>query len=366
MTTKSIQLPSYLKALAVLLLLIVLVFILIVGKAILIPLALGGFFAVLFTPLSLLMERYRFPRVLSCTLSLLLMIAITAALLSFIVGNLIGFSKDFADISDRINALTYEIDSWTATTLGFKAKLADQLDTEALLNLVNRNSGSLSSFAINAIGSLSSLVLIPIFMFFFLLYRDHLANVMVTLYPTTEAAEVKQKIGSLRRVVLNYITGVGKVMVILAVLNISAYTIIGVDHAVFFGLIGAVLNIIPYIGPFIGALLPAAYAALTMDSLLSPLLILAVYQAIQLLEGNFLTPKIVGGQVNLNAFVTFLGLLLGASIWGVAGMILIIPILAILREIFELSDSTKPFALLLGEERSQKPPKPISDEEPTA
>jgi predicted PurR-regulated permease PerM len=89
---------------------------------------------------------------------------------------------------------------------------------------------------------------------------------------------------------------------------------------------------------------------------------LAVYQAIQLIEGNFLTPKIVGGQVNLNAFITFLGLLLGASIWGVAGMILIIPILAILREIFELSDSTKPFALLLGEERNQKPPKPISDE----
>jgi predicted PurR-regulated permease PerM len=286
--------------------------------------------------------------------------------MSFIVGNVIGFSKDFADVSSRINALTYEIDTWTAATLGLQTKLADQLDTEALLDLLNRNSSSLSSFAINAIGSMSSLVLIPIFMFFFLLYRDHLANVMVTLYPTTEAAEVKQKIGNLRKVVLNYVTGMGKVMVILAVLNISAYSIIGVDHAVFFGLIGAVLNIIPYIGPFIGALLPAAYAALTMDSLLSPVLILAVYQAIQLIEGNFLTPKIVGGQVNLNAFITFLGLLLGASIWGVAGMILIIPILAILREIFELSDSTKPFALLLGEERNQKPPKPISDEKSAA
>jgi predicted PurR-regulated permease PerM len=154
----------------------------------------------------------------------------------------------------------------------------------------------------------------------------------------------------------------GKVMVILALLNISAYSIIGVKHAVFFGLIGAVLNIIPYIGPFIGALLPTAYAALTMDSLLSPLLILAVYQVIQVLEGNFLTPKIVGGQVNLNAFVTFLGLLLGASIWGVAGMILIIPILAILREIFDLSDSTKPYALLLGEEVLAKTPKPTQDE----
>lgn len=363
MASQSIQLPAYLKALAVLALLIVLVFLLVVGKAILIPLALGGFFAVLFTPLSLLMERYHFPRVLSCTLSLVFMIAITAAMLSFIVGNLIGFSNDFADVSNRINMLTSEFDSWTTATLGFEGKLADQLDTDALLALINRNSSSLSSFAINAIGSISSLILIPIFMFFFLLYRDHLANVMVKIYPTTEAEEVKQKIGSLRKVVLNYVTGVGKVMVLLAVMNISAYSIIGVKHAVFFGLIGAVLNIIPYVGPFIGALLPAGFAALTMDSLLSPVLILAAYQAIQLIEGNFLTPKIVGGQVNLNAFVTFLGLLLGASIWGVAGMILIIPILAILREIFELSDSTKPYALLLGEERDKKPTKPNSNEE---
>ena len=97
---------------------------------------------------------------------------------------------------------------------------------------------------------------------------------------------------------------------------------------------------------------------------MQPLPTCAAYQAIQLLEGNFLTPKIVGSHVNLNAFLTVLGLLLGASIWGVAGMILIIPILAILREIFDLSDSTKPYALLLGEEVKEKKPEPPQDEKP--
>ena len=182
------------------------------------------------------------------------------------------------------------------------------------------------------------------------------------MYQDTEPELVKTQIIRLRKVVLNYISGVGKVMVILALLNITAYTLIGVDHAIFFGLIGAILNIIPYVGPFIGALLPMSYAFLTMNNLLSPLLILGAYQAIQLLEGNILTPKIVGSQVNLNAFITFLGLLLGASIWGVAGMILIIPMLAILREIFDLSSSTKPFALLLGEEPKTIKSKPTSDE----
>jgi predicted PurR-regulated permease PerM len=235
-----------------------------------------------------------------------------------------------------------------------------------LLSLLNKNSSSISAFAINAIGSLSSLILIPLFMFFFLLYRDHLVSVLISIFRDADPAEVKSQLIRLRKVVLNYISGVGKVMVILAVLNITAYSLIGVEHAIFFGVIGAILNIIPYVGPFIGALLPMSYALLTMDNLLSPLLVLGAYQAIQLLEGNFLTPKIVGSQVNLNAFITFLGLLLGASVWGVAGMILIIPILAILREIFDLSSSTKPFALLLGEEPKATAPKPTPDENPNS
>jgi len=362
MKAKTLQLPPYLKALAVLSLLTVVIFILIVGKSILIPLALGGFFAVLFTPMSLFLERYRFPRVLSSLISLVVMVGLVIGLLSFIVGNLISFSNDFANVTSRITTLIQDIDGFTSSKLGFREKLADQLDPDALLGLLNKNSSSISSFAIAAIGSLSSLILIPLFMFFFLLYRDHLVQVLVSIYRDNDPMLVTQKIVGLRKVVLNYISGVGKVMVILAILNVTAYSIIGIEHAIFFGIIGAILNIIPYVGPFIGALLPMSYAFLTMESLISPLLVLGAYQAIQVLEGNFLTPKIVGSQVNLNAFITLLGLLLGASIWGVAGMILIIPILAILREIFDLFDSTKPYALLLGEEVKAKTPKPTQDE----
>jgi predicted PurR-regulated permease PerM len=340
----------------------VVIFILIIGKSILIPLALGAFFAVLFTPMSLFLERYRFPRALSSLVSLVLMVGLVAGLLSFIVGNLISFSNDFANVSARITTLIQNIDQFTNSKLGFREKLAGQLDPDALLKLLNKNSGSISEFAISAIGSFSSLILIPLFMFFFLLYRDHLVQVLVSIYSDNDPMLVTQKIVGLRKVVLNYISGVGKVMVILAILNITAYSFIGIKHAIFFGIIGAILNIIPYVGPLIGALLPMSYAFLTMESLISPLLVLGAYQAIQVLEGNFLTPKIVGSQVNLNAFITLLGLLLGASIWGVAGMILIIPVLAILREIFDLSDSTKPYALLLGEEAKAKTSKPTQDE----
>ena len=343
---------------------IVLVFFLIVGKGLLIPLFMGGFFAILFTPLSMFLEKYKVPRTLSCVISLLVMIALAAGLISFIIGNVVSFTKDFENVSERLVKVADDIDSWTSDTFGFDENLAEKAESKYVVELLDQNSSSISAFALNTIGSLSGLVLIPVFMFFFLLYRDHLTNVMIAIYHDKDPEVVKKTITNLRKVILNYIAGVGKVMVILAILNISAYSILGIKHAIFFGIIGAVLNIIPYVGPFFGVFLPIIYSFLTMDSLFYPIAILVIYQVIQMVEGNFLTPKIVGGNVNLNAFITFLGLLIGAAIWGVAGMILVIPTMAILREIFDLSENTKPYSLLLGEERDWKKEK--SKDEDTA
>lgn len=358
----ALNLPSYLKALTVMLFIIVLVFFLIVGKGLLIPVFMGGFFAILFTPLCNFLEKYRIPRTLSSVISLLLMIAFVAGLISFIIGNVVSFTKDFEDVSGRLTQVANDFDHWTADSFNANFNLSEQLDLKLLLDALNKNSKSITSFALGAIGSLSGLVLIPVFMFFLLLYRDHLTFMMVMIYRDHEEYVVKDTISSLRKVIQNYIVGVGKVMVILAALNIIAYTLIGVKHAIFFGVLGAILNIIPYVGPLIGVSLPIVYSFLTMDRIIYPILIIGSYQLIQLLEGNILTPKIVGGNVNLNAFMTFLGLLVGGMIWGIAGMILVIPTLAILREIFDLSEQTKPFAHLLGEEKEIKPKVNSSDE----
>lgn len=348
------SMPAYMKALSVMVFIIVLVFFLVVGKSLLIPLFMGGFFAILFTPLSMLLERYRIPRTLSSIISLLLMIALVVGLISFIVNNVVSFTKDFTNVSDRLVSMAEEVDNWTYKNFGINENLAEKAESQYLLELLNNNSKSISNVALNTIGSLSGLVLIPVFMFFFLLYRDHLTKMMVMVYRDKDPKLVKLQISNLRKVIQSYIVGVGKVMIILAIMNITAYSILGVKHAIFFGVLGAILNIIPYVGPFFGVLLPIIYAFLTMDSLFYPFAIIVIYQGIQMIEGNFLTPKIVGGNVNLNAFITFLGLLVGAAIWGVAGMILVIPAMAILREIFELSENTKPFALLLGEEKKDK------------
>ena len=353
MSIKKLEIPTYLNALSVMVFIIVLTFFLIVGKSLLIPLFLGGFFAILFTPFSNWMESKKVPKILSSVISLLCMTLIVGGLLSFIVGNVASFTSDFDDVTSKINTYAQRIDEWTQSTFQMDYEIRNKANTDYLKGVLKENSSSISDFAMKTVGSLSGLVLIPVFMFFFLLYRHHLTQMMIMIYRDRDPNLVKMRITSLRKVILHYIVGVGKVMIILAILNISAYSALGIKHAIFFGVLGALLNIIPYVGPFFGVLLPVIYSFLTKDSLFYPVAVIVCYQIIQMLEGNFLTPKIVGGNVNLNAFITFLGLLIGGTIWGVAGMILVIPAMAILREIFDLSETTKPFAYLMGEEKEK-------------
>lgn len=363
MVSKKLNIPPYLSALTIMLFIIVLVFFLIIGKSLLIPLFLGGFFAILFTPLTNWLERKKVPQSLSCVISLLSMTLIVGGLLTFIIANVASFTNDFDNVSTKLVTYGEQIDEWTQANLQADYEIRKKANTDYLKSVLVENSSSISDFALKTVGSLSGLVLIPVFMFFFLIYRHHLTRMMIMIYRDRDPVLVRMRINSLTNVIQHYIIGVGKVMIILAILNISAYTALGIQHAIFFGVLGAILNIIPYVGPFIGVLLPVTYSFLTKDSLFYPVAVLVCYQIIQLVEGNFLTPKIVGGNVNLNAFITFLGLLIGGTIWGVAGMVLVIPTMAILREIFDLSEETRPFAYLMGEEPNSKKAKPTEDNE---
>jgi predicted PurR-regulated permease PerM len=137
----------------------------------------------------------------------------------------------------------------------------------------------------------------------------------------------------------------------------TALISLGVGHAILFAAFAAILNIIPFVGPFLGAAFPILFALLTKDSLFYPAAVLGSFIVIQSVEGNILTPKIVGNNVSLNPLVTLVTLFIGASIWGVVGMILFIPMMAILKEIFCSIDGLEPYAYVLGtgEKNEDKP-----------
>jgi predicted PurR-regulated permease PerM len=138
-------------------------------------------------------------------------------------------------------------------------------------------------------------------------------------------------------------------MVIIAVLNTVGLLLLGIEYAFFFGALAAFLNIIPYLGIIIGSILPIMMALLTKDSIWYAVGVAGAFTAVQFLEGNFITPNIVGSKVSVNPLAAIVALIFGGMLWGPSGMILSIPFTAIVKVILDNIESLEPFGFLLGE-----------------
>ena len=149
------------------------------------------------------------------------------------------------------------------------------------------------------------------------------------------------------------VSGIGKSAIvgqkIVATLNSAALLLLGIQNAILIGVIGAILNLLPYIGGLIAIALPVLMATVTKDGYSSQLYIIAAYGIIQFLDNNIFVPRIVSSKVQINALISIIVVLLGAALWGVPGMFLSIPFIAVLKIVFDRIDGLKPWGKLLGD-----------------
>lgn len=328
------------------------------ARSLLVPMVAGAFLAMLLVPLVNRLDKIGIPPVLSIFITLLITIFSLGGLLWFFAGQISGFSEDLSGIEQQFNGFVKEISDYLSENLGMHDVLTFNTINSKLFIFLKENASKISTAAFSTLGSLGLVVLVPVYLFMFLLYRHHFTDFAVKLFKNHPASQVKIVVADLRRVIQNYISGVLQVMVILAILNIIALSALGIKHAFFFGIFAAMMNIIPYVGPLIGNLLPMLFALLTKDSLWYPLGVFISFTIIQSIEGNYLTPKIVGSNVNINPIVSLIALLIGSMIWGVVGMILFIPMTAIIKKLLELHPSTEVYGYLMGEVLDETPKKP--------
>jgi len=348
-----LKVTPYIRALIIGLLIIMIVFFMIMAKSLLVPLLISGYMAMLLTSTCNWMERRKIPRSLSAFICILVFTAVLGGILFFIYMQVRSFTNDVGgDLGQKINGFVIAGNQWAMQNFGFDLGMPNGFEMKKAVEMVGPDDVTPSQMIFNTLNTISDIVLLPVFIFFLLIYRDHLAVFVTKVFSKQDNGFLLSKLTSIRKIVHAYIVGAGKVMCILAVVNTGVLLALGIKHAIFFGVLAGMLNIIPYLGPTLGAILPFFFALVTKDSLFYPFAVVVALAFIQILEGSFLTPKITGSNVNLNALVTFIGLLIGGAIWGIVGMILIIPTIAILKQLFELSPDTQPYAYLFGEEDS--------------
>ncbi|NEN23117.1 AI-2E family transporter [Cryomorpha ignava] len=326
-----------------------LVYIMIVGQGIIVPLTIAFFIAFFLVPLSNLLERIHFPRVLAAIVSVLVAIIVLAGLLTLLGSQVQRFASDADQMVQKFSELKDKLPDVVMSNI-------DDLSVEKGIKFVQSHMGEIFTSLTGFLGSFSVVIIVPIYIVLILVYRDHLKEFLFRVFDRKKAKSshdegqgIRKLVPRIRRVVQKYLTGVFYVMCILFVLYSIALFSLGIKHAMLFAAIAASLNIIPFVGPFIGSALPILFAFITKDSLFYPVAVLGCFVVIQAVEGNFLTPKIVGNNVSLNPFITLVALIVGGSIWGVVGMILFIPLVAILKEIFGAIDGLEPYGYLLGD-----------------
>ena len=187
-----------------------------------------------------------------------------------------------------------------------------------------------------------------IFSFLILIYRDGLTKALLGFSPEDKKERVFRMFKSVQQVGQQYLSGITILVLIIGFANSIGLWIIGIDNPFLFGFFAAFLSIIPYVGTALGALIPILYAFVTFDSLWPVIAVAILLWVVQLITDNFLSPKIVGGSLHINALASILSLIIGALVWGVAGMILFLPFTAMLKVVCEEYEELKPIALLIG------------------
>ncbi|SEB18511.1 AI-2E family transporter [Pedobacter hartonius] len=341
--------PFYMKSTVVLFGLILLTYTLSNLRDILTPLAFALIIAILLNPLVNRFQKRKMPKMLAIILSMFIALVLIVAVVYFLSTQIAQFGESFPMLSQKFNQLLVMFQNWLQKDFGISIQKQVQLINEAVNNskaLVGHTLGT-------AIGILGVVFLIPVYVFLYLWYKTKMLNFLYEVFAEENSEKVADVLSETKLAIQSYMVGLLIEAGIVAVMNSTALLLLGVKYAILFGVIGAILNMIPYIGGIVAILLPVLMATVTKDGYTTQLGIVGAYAVIQFIDNNFLVPNIVSSKVQINALVSILIVLLGNALWGVSGMFLSIPFVAILKIIFDRINELKPWGKLLGDEPSE-------------
>ncbi|HQD09214.1 MAG TPA: AI-2E family transporter [Flavihumibacter sp.] len=341
-----IRFPFFIKAPMVLLGLYLLFYILVLLQDIFVPICFALLLAILLNPLVNTFNKFRMPRVLSIGLAILLAILAFGGLITFLSVQFASFSDLAPQLSKRSTEIFAELQSWAQNTFGLSLKKQSTMISELFEKSKEYIGSSLSTLA----SVLSTFILLPIYVFLILYYKPMFINFFYEVFDYVHGEQVSEVLTETKSAIQSYILGLLIEMLIVAALNATALLIIGVKYAILLGVVGAILNVIPYVGGLIAIALPVLISMVTKDPLnyTTPLVIIAAYIVIQFIDNNIIVPRVVSSKVEVNAFVSIVIVLLGGALWGISGMFLSIPFVAILKIIFDRVNELKPWGMLLG------------------
>ncbi len=330
---------------------IALVAILVLAKSVLVPIAFSFLIAFILFPVVVKLESWGTNEIVSVVLAILSLLLIIGGGIFLFSNQIIQLSENLSDFKDRLLEVFADATLLVNKNLGFlPQKEKGELFVE-IKGWMNGAAAKLLSQTVSGTADLLFGLLVAIvFTFLILIYRKGLVRALVQFYPVEHRPKAFRMFSSVQQVGQQYLFGMLMVILILGIVNSLGLWIIGIDNPFLFGFLAATLALIPYAGTFLGSAIPILFSLISNDSLWVPIIIAIFFWLVQFVEGNYLTPRIVGGNLKINALTSILSIIIGASVWGIAGMIIFLPLAAMLKVVCEQYENLRPLALLIGEQ----------------
>jgi predicted PurR-regulated permease PerM len=319
------------------------------AKSFLMPLSIAVVLATLFLPLCNKLDKVM-PRGISILICLLLLLAVMTGIAALLGWQISVLAKNADFIVLRLTEAIGAVREFLASHVGISIEQQSQIMSE--------QGPVITGYLQGAMGSVMSLgihiMLILAYVMFLLYYREHIKKFLTRLFPSKQRSEMEKVVSSVTHVSQQYLVGLCKMIFCLWIMYGIGFSIIGVPNAIFFAILCGLLEIIPYIGNLTGTLVTLFVAAAQGAGVPSLIAIAGTYAIVQFIQGWALEPLILGPQVKINPLFTVLALVVGELIWGIPGVFLAIPLIAMFKIVCDHIDALKPYGFLFGDAGEQK------------
>jgi predicted PurR-regulated permease PerM len=331
-------------------------YIIYVAHSIIAPLLMAFFISIVLLPLYRFFRSRKIPEVLSIVLCLLVFLAILVLVGWFLSSQISRLVSDFPQLRQNVTAHLNSLSAWINTKTNFSTERQLQLINEQSNKLLNYAGGVMSGAAASVTSIFIFAGLLPIYIFLMLFYKNLLLRFVFMWFPQGAHANLEEVMRETQVIIKSYIVGLVIQITYITILLGGLLFLFGIEHAVLIGVIFAILNLIPYVGALIGNVIGVLLTLTSSEEVWPIFVVLGTIAAVQFLDNNILMPRIVGSKVKINALASIVGVIVAGSLAGISGMFLSLPVIAVLKIMFDRSNHLKQWGVLLGDEKPKYSP----------
>ena len=348
MSGEEVKLPLYAKVTIFLVGLFALLAMLYIAKSIVIPIVFATIIAILINPVVDLLVRIKLNRVMAIAVVMALTFLLMFAFISLVIAQVSRLAESWPVLVEKITGMMNQTIADAAAYFDKDPQKIYQWITKTQTEIMNSSAAAIGQTLVIVGSGLVVLFLLPVYIFLILFYQPIILEFIHRLFGSDHQSQVTEIVKQVKKVIQRYLFGLVIEVAIIAVLDTTALLVLGIEYALLIGIFGALLNMIPYIGGLVAVSVPMLVALVTEPPVYA-LYVLILYYIIQLVDNNYIVPKIVASKVKINALFSIIAVIAGNALWGIPGMFLSIPLLAIIKLICDHIEPLKPLGFLLGD-----------------